>query len=167
MLVAAGCGGNERRRERSNLPMNGSSVRSALRDGRARAFGQQERRQVGGFSQGESGPRPANRAWAELMQWSLASTSWHVRGAAGITVALMTDLAGTTASTPKPLITVFFGNPYVPAGIPTLPAVMLTYDFHDLAETSAVRALVGDAPITGKLPIGIPGMFEAGWGIVR
>jgi len=82
-------------------------------------------------------------------------------------VKLLTDLARTTASTPKPLIAVFFGNPYVPAGIPTLPAVLLTYDFYDLAEISAVRALVGDAPITGKLPIGIPGMFEAGWGMTR
>ncbi len=80
---------------------------------------------------------------------------------------LMSDLARTTAATPKPLVTVFFGNPYVPAGVPTLPAVMLTYDFYDLAELSAVRALVGDAPITGKLPIGIPGLFEAGWGISR
>jgi beta-N-acetylhexosaminidase len=82
-------------------------------------------------------------------------------------VKLLTDLARTTASTPKPLIAVFFGNPYVPAGIPTLPAVLLTYDFYDLAEVSAVRALVGDAPITGKLPIAIPGLFEAGWGMKR
>jgi len=82
-------------------------------------------------------------------------------------VKLLTDLARTTASTPKPLIAVFFGNPYVPAGIPTLPAVLLTYDFYDLAEISAVRALVGDAPITGKLPIAIPGLFEAGWGMNR
>jgi len=82
-------------------------------------------------------------------------------------VKLLSDLARTTASTPKPLIAVFFGNPYVPAGIPTLPAVLLTYDFYDLAELSAVRALVGDAPITGKLPIAIPGLFEAGWGINR
>jgi len=82
-------------------------------------------------------------------------------------VKLLTDLARSTASTPKPLIAVFFGNPYVPAGIPTLPAVLLTYDFYDLAEVSAVRALVGDAPITGKLPIAIPGLFEAGWGMTR
>jgi beta-glucosidase-like glycosyl hydrolase len=82
-------------------------------------------------------------------------------------VKLLADLARTTASTPRPMIAVFFGNPYVPAGIPTLPAVLLTYDFYDLAETSAVRALIGDAPIGGKLPIAIPGMFEAGWGLVR
>ena len=82
-------------------------------------------------------------------------------------VKLLTDLARMTASTPKPMITVVFGNPYVPAGMPNLPAVMLTYDFYDLAESSAVRALVGDAPITGKLPIAIPGLFDAGWGMTR
>jgi beta-N-acetylhexosaminidase len=82
-------------------------------------------------------------------------------------VKLLSDLARTTAGTPRPLIAVFFGNPYVPAGVPTLPAVLLTYDFYDLAEISAVRALVGDAPITGKLPIAIPGLFEAGWGMTR
>ena len=82
-------------------------------------------------------------------------------------VKLLGDLARTTAATPRPLVSVFFGNPYVPAGIPTLPAILLTYDFYDLAEVSAVRALAGEAPITGKLPIGIPGMFEAGWGLVR
>ena len=64
-------------------------------------------------------------------------------------------------------MTVFFGNPYVPMAVPTLPAVLLTYDFYDLAELSAVRALAGEAPITGKLPVALPGMFEAGWGVRR
>ncbi len=80
---------------------------------------------------------------------------------------LLQDVARTTQSTPKPMITVFFGNPYVPMGLPTLPAMMLTYDYYDLAEGSAVRALAGEAPITGRLPIALPGLFEAGWGIVR
>lgn len=80
---------------------------------------------------------------------------------------LLQDIARSTQSTPKPMITVFFGNPYVPMGLPTLPAVMLTYDFYDLAEGSAVRALAGEAPISGRLPIALPGMFEAGWGLVR
>jgi hypothetical protein len=51
--------------------------------------------------------------------------------------------------------------------MPSLPAVLLTYDFYDLAETSAFRALVGDAPMTGRLPVGIPGLFEAGFGLAR
>jgi len=86
---------------------------------------------------------------------------------APVLVKLLQDIARSTQSTPKPMITVFFGNPYVPMGLPTLPAVMLTYDFYDLAEGSAVRALAGEAPITGRLPIALPGMFEANWGLVR
>jgi beta-N-acetylhexosaminidase len=82
-------------------------------------------------------------------------------------VRLLGDLARLTASTPKPLVTTFFGNPYVVTAVPTLPAVLLTYDFYDLAEASAVRALAGEAPITGRLPIALPGLFDAGWGIVR
>ena len=52
-------------------------------------------------------------------------------------------------------------------GVPELPAVMLTYDFYDMPELSVVRALAGEAPITGRLPIAIPGMFPVGHGLVR
>ena len=82
-------------------------------------------------------------------------------------VKLLGDLARVTANTPRPLVTVFFGNPYVPAGAPTLPAILVTYDFYDLTELSAVRALVGDAPISGRLPVTIPGLFDAGFGLDR
>ncbi len=80
---------------------------------------------------------------------------------------LLSDLARVTANTPKPFVTMFFGNPYVPMFLPDLPAVLLTYDFYDLAEASAVRALAGDVPIRGRLPISLPGMYEAGFGLIR
>jgi beta-N-acetylhexosaminidase len=80
---------------------------------------------------------------------------------------LLQDLARMTANTPKPFVTMFFGNPYVPMFLPDLPAVLLTYDFYDQAELSAVRALAGEAPITGRLPITLPGFFDVGFGIVR
>jgi beta-N-acetylhexosaminidase len=80
---------------------------------------------------------------------------------------LLADLARATARTPRPFVTVMFGNPYVVLAVPTLPAVMLTYDFYDLAEASAVRALAGESPIGGHLPISLPGLFEAGFGLVR
>ena len=72
-----------------------------------------------------------------------------------------------TANTPEPFVTMFFGNPYVPMFLPELPAVLLTYDFYDQAELSAVRALAGEAPITGRLPITLPGFFDVGFGIIR
>jgi beta-N-acetylhexosaminidase len=82
-------------------------------------------------------------------------------------VKLLADLAQRTAGSPRPLVTVFFGNPYVAAAVPALPAMLLTYDFYDLAEASAARALAGESPIGGRLPIGFPGLFDAGAGISR
>jgi len=80
---------------------------------------------------------------------------------------LLTDIARLTEGTPKPFVTIFFGSPYVPMAVPTLPAMLLTYDYYDLTEMSAVRALAGEAPLTGRLPIALPGMFDAGYGVRR
>jgi beta-N-acetylhexosaminidase len=82
-------------------------------------------------------------------------------------VKLLRDLAKSTARTGTPFVTVFFGNPYVAAAAPELPAVLLTYDFYDLAETSAVRAIAGEARISGRLPIALPGLFPVGHGLDR
>jgi beta-N-acetylhexosaminidase len=82
-------------------------------------------------------------------------------------VRLLQDLARATARSKQPYVAVLFGNPYTATFLPELPAMLLTYDFYDLAEESAVRALAGEARITGKLPIGLPGLFEAGHGLNR
>lgn len=83
------------------------------------------------------------------------------------TAKLLNDIARATSASGKPMITTFFGNPYVAMFLPDLPAVLLTYDFYDGAEVAAVRAIAGEAPITGKLPIGMPGMYEVGAGLIR
>ena len=62
---------------------------------------------------------------------------------------------------------VFFGNPYTPMFVPEIPSMMLTYDFSDYAETSAVKALAGEIAIGGKLPIALPGLFPIGHGLAR
>jgi beta-N-acetylhexosaminidase len=82
-------------------------------------------------------------------------------------VRLLQDLAQTTARTGAPFDTVFFGNPYTASFVPELPAMMLTYDFYDLAELAAVRALAGEAPVSGTLPISLPGLFPVGHGLTR
>jgi hypothetical protein len=80
---------------------------------------------------------------------------------------LLDDLGRRTVNSPKPFVTVFFGNPYATLSVTSLPAMLLTYDFYDLAERSAIRALAGEAPISGHLPVPLPGLAEAGYGIVR
>jgi beta-N-acetylhexosaminidase len=82
-------------------------------------------------------------------------------------VRLLQAIARQTAESKKPFVTVMFGNPYTALFLRDLPAIMLTYDFYDLPEASAVRALAGEAPITGKLPIGLPELFPVGHGLSR
>jgi beta-glucosidase-like glycosyl hydrolase len=80
---------------------------------------------------------------------------------------LLRDLARRTAETKTPMVAVSFGNPYVASTLADLPAMLLTYDFYDRAEASAVRALAGEAAISGKLPISLPGLFPVGHGLER
>jgi beta-N-acetylhexosaminidase len=82
------------------------------------------------------------------------------------TVKLVSALAGL-GSAERPVIAVFFGNPYAAGSVSDLPAMLLTYDFGDLAEASAARAIAGDTPIGGRLPIGIPGVGAVGDGLAR
>jgi beta-N-acetylhexosaminidase len=81
--------------------------------------------------------------------------------------ALLRALARQTEASKRPFVAVLFGNPYTATFLSDVPAIVLTYDFYDRAERSAVAALAGEAPITGHLPIGLPGVAERGAGIVR
>jgi beta-N-acetylhexosaminidase len=80
---------------------------------------------------------------------------------------LLHDIAGQAGGSNKPFITTFFGNPYVAMFLSELPVMLLTYDFYDRAEASAVRAIAGEAAIGGRLPIALPGVFEKGFGLDR
>ena len=55
-------------------------------------------------------------------------------------VQLLQDIARGSERRSQPFVTVFFGNPYTAMGVPEAPAMLLTYDFSDAAERSAVRA---------------------------
>jgi beta-glucosidase-like glycosyl hydrolase len=80
---------------------------------------------------------------------------------------LLQDLARQSGASGRPMVTTLFGNPYVALFLPELPAVLLTYDYYDRAEASAVRAIAGEAAIGGRLPIALPGLFPVGHGLDR
>ena len=82
-------------------------------------------------------------------------------------VALLRGAARRSQGQGQPFVTVFFGNPYAATFLPELPAMVLTYDFYDLAEASAVRAIAGEAPLTGRLPIALGDQFPVGHGLIR
>ena len=80
---------------------------------------------------------------------------------------LLTQLAASTKTSEKPFVVAFMGSPYAAAAVPEVPAMILTYDLYDRAERSAVRALAGDAKISGRLPVPLPGLADLGAGLER
>ena len=78
-------------------------------------------------------------------------------------VGLLEGFAGSK----KPYVTIVFGNPYTATFLRQVPAMLLTYEAFDGVEAAAVRALAGEAPIGGKLPISLPGMYPVGHGLER
>jgi beta-glucosidase-like glycosyl hydrolase len=82
-------------------------------------------------------------------------------------IELLEELTRDTQRAEQPFVAVFFGNPYTPMFVPEIPAMLLTYDFSDYAEQSAVKALAGEIPIAGKLPITLPGLFQRNEGLTR
>ena len=80
---------------------------------------------------------------------------------------LLTQLARGTKASNTPFVAAFFGSPYAAAVVPDVPAILLTYDLYDRAERSAVRAIAGDAKISGRLPVPLPGLAELGAGLDR
>jgi beta-N-acetylhexosaminidase len=80
---------------------------------------------------------------------------------------LLQDLARSSARKQQPMVSVFFGNPYAALSTPDLPSMLMTYDFSDAAERAAVKGIAGEIPITGKLPVGLPGLFPIGHGLTR
>jgi len=82
-------------------------------------------------------------------------------------IRLLQDLSRGSERRAQPFVAAFFGNPYTPMFVQELPAMLLTYDFSDYAEQSAVKAIAGEIPIIGKLPISLPGLFELRHGLRR
>ncbi len=82
-------------------------------------------------------------------------------------VDLLVRLGEDSAATDRPFVAVLFGNPYTAARLADLPALLLTYDFYDLAEASAARALAGETSIRGRLPVALGDRFPLGHGLDR
>ena len=64
-------------------------------------------------------------------------------------------------------IVVAFGNPYLLGQFPAVGSYLAAYSVGDDLERAAVKALLGRAPITGKAPISLPGVFQRGDGLIR
>jgi beta-N-acetylhexosaminidase len=74
-------------------------------------------------------------------------------------------LVHSLADSGRPMILVVLGSPYVLTALPEVPCQILTYDSSALFTSVLPGALVGESPITGRLPVTLPGIAERGHGL--
>ena len=80
---------------------------------------------------------------------------------------LVNELGRGARADATPMAAVLFGNPYVATMLEDVPALLLAYDYSELAERSAVGAMTGAAAVNGRLPITLSAAFPAGHGLAR
>jgi beta-N-acetylhexosaminidase len=94
---------------------------------------------------------------------------------------LATGTTVANASAPEPIaqfirdlaarhprtVLVAFGNPYLLQQAPSVSSYLVAWGGFPVSQAAAARALVGTAPISGRLPISIPPLLRFGTGIAR
>jgi beta-N-acetylhexosaminidase len=73
----------------------------------------------------------------------------------------------TLAAGKSKVVGVSFGNPYLAADLPGLATYLAAYGDQAVMQSAVARALFGEAEISGRLPVTIPGVAERGSGITR
>jgi beta-N-acetylhexosaminidase len=75
-------------------------------------------------------------------------------------------LANQIYKSGKPVITLAFGSPYLIEGFPQAETWLGAFGISDVAQISMARALFGEIPVRGHLPVTIPSVqMKAGFGI--
>ena len=74
-------------------------------------------------------------------------------------------LVDTLIALGKPVTLIALGNPYLLRAFPKVAAYLTTYSTVAPSEISAVKALFGEMPIRGRLPVTIPDLAKYGDGI--
>jgi beta-glucosidase-like glycosyl hydrolase len=66
-----------------------------------------------------------------------------------------------------PAIGVAFGSPYLIREVPSVGTYICAYGIQPVMQTAAVDAMFGNSPVSGHLPVTIPGFYPRGHGIER
>lgn len=103
---------------------------------------------------------------ANLLLWNLFIGPTCYSGKIGIPTTLAHTLQ-RLRELRKPIVAISFGDPYIYSSIPYVDAYLCAYDESTVIQEVTFDALIGRAPISGKLPVTIPGYFKVGGGIFR
>jgi beta-glucosidase-like glycosyl hydrolase len=100
---------------------------------------------------------------ADVVIFALAVRARSGSGSIAVPEVARTLLAGMQ----KPVIAISFGTPYLLREIPAAGTYVCAYGVQPVMQLAAVQALFGEAPVSGKLPVTIPGLAARGTGIAR
>ncbi|MFB3813585.1 MAG: glycoside hydrolase family 3 protein [Terriglobales bacterium] len=62
-------------------------------------------------------------------------------------------------------VVVAMGSPYIAADFPAVQTYLCTFSNAQVSEISAIKALFGEMPVSGRLPVSIPGIADRGAGL--
>jgi beta-N-acetylhexosaminidase len=94
-------------------------------------------------------------------------THGQVTNSVGLADAAGTLLQQILARAPEKTFVISLGSPYFVSDFPETQNYMCTFSNTTVSESSAVRALFGEIPIHGHLPVSIPNIAERGTGLDR
>jgi CubicO group peptidase (beta-lactamase class C family) len=60
----------------------------------------------------------------------------------------------------KPTVVIGFGSPYLITTFPDAPVWLAEFSTNDVSQRAAVRALFGQVPIQGQIPVTVPGLAK-------
>lgn len=88
-------------------------------------------------------------------------------GSGSIAVPEVARTLLVTLGAKVPTIAISFGTPYLLREIPSVGTYVCAYGIQPVMQLAAVQGLFGEAPVTGKLPVTIPGLAPRGTGTKR
>jgi beta-N-acetylhexosaminidase len=65
----------------------------------------------------------------------------------------------------RKVIVVSYGSPYLLRQFPSVPAYVCSYGWVETSQRAAIGALFGEFPVTGRLPVTLPGLYAYGHGL--
>lgn len=86
-------------------------------------------------------------------------------GSVAIPETARTLIEQVTAMSDLEVIGISFGNPYLLREAPFLRTYLAAYGVQPVMQTAAAQAIFGETPISGRLPVTIPGIATRGAGI--
>jgi len=72
-----------------------------------------------------------------------------------------------TLAVHRPFVVASYGSPYLLDAFPEVGTYLLAWGGRDVSQNAGVRALLGEAPISGTLPISLPPYHRRGEGLER